>query len=71
MSGMGENLTPEGSLNVSNDLRWISWTDLEGVTRFYELQNNMSEDTAYAVNKMFTGVGNIAYTVVDEARNNQ
>lgn len=71
MSNMGEDLTPEGTLHLSIDYQWIQWVDTNGVSRLYKLQNDMSEDVEYQVGEMNSAVGNIASTVVNEARDNE
>lgn len=62
MSGMGESLVISEDVFASADFRYLSWTDSNGVTRFYELQSDMSGDTEYAVDKIKTAIGDIAYT---------
>lgn len=58
---MGEEKVIQEDVFVSDDLRHLSWTDSEGVTRFYEIVANMADDTEYAVDKIKTAVGDIGY----------
>lgn len=71
MSGMGESLVISEDVFSSPDYRYLSWTDSNGVTRFYEIVSNMADDVEYGVDKIATAIGDIGYTVVDEARKNQ
>jgi hypothetical protein len=68
---MGESQVIQEDVFVSDDKRYLSWTDSEGVTRFYEIVSNMADDTEYAVDKIKTAIGDIGYTVVDQARKSE
>lgn len=58
---MGESLVIQEDVFASSDLRHLSWTDSNGVTRFYEIVSDMADDVEYGVDKIATAIGDIGY----------